>query len=201
MGNRHHAVAGRPTGPALGQQPGITGRARGGAQDDDVIARPHAPSPGATIAEKGPPLLMRIERRPGPERGRIELIRLNAIDEIGLRGQVEVQLPDAQCVEHALVAGVVARLEDALGHAKGQLPRQQELAGFNRLHGKAMAFHHRVGQSERPPFAVDSRARGQAPGRNRHIVPGHGQPGYFAKGKNGVHNSSLGWGMPWRSAV
>ena len=133
---------------------------------------------------------MRIERNPGLKIRRVQLIRLNAIDEIGLRGQVEVQLPNAQCVEHTLVAGVVARLQGALGHAKGQLPRQQELAGVNRLDGKAMAFHHRVGQRERLAIVVDARARFQAPGGNGHIVPRHGQSGYFAKGKNRVHNSS-----------
>ena len=102
---------------------------------------------------------MRVERNSRLKIRRVQLIRLNAIDEIGLLGQVEVQLPNAQCVEHTLVAGVVARLQRALGHAKGQLPRQQELTGFNRLDGKTMSLHHRVGQSERPSLVVDARAR------------------------------------------
>ena len=134
---------------------------------------------------------MRIERNPRLKIRWVQLIRLNAIDEIGLLGQVEVQLPDTQCVEHTLVAGVVARLQGALGHAKGQLPRQQKLAGFNRLDCKAMAFHHRVRQSERSSLVVDTRARFQAPGGNGHIIPRHGQPGYFVKRKNRVHQELL----------
>ena len=141
-------------------------------EQDDHVARADAAAAGARIAGERAELAVQRHLCAGAKRLLVELVRGDAVLEVRLQRQREVQVSQPQGLQDPRVAHVFARLDRAQCPAERQSPRQQGLTLCDRLDREAMALEDRMSQARNAIAELDLRACGQAPRRDRDVVAG-----------------------------
>ena len=121
----------------------------------------------------------------------VELVGLDRVGEVRLRGELEVDVALRERLQDLLVADVLAGSEGAERNPERQPPGEEALALRRRLTGEAVPFEDGVGEPVRTLLVGHLRSRIQAPGRDRDVVPGGGHPRHAVECKAFAHRSSL----------
>src|SRR5690348_15381910 len=120
---------------------GETGRARGGAQDDDEIASADPSPAGTAKTGEGAGRLRALDGRARAKRFFVEGKRFKPIRKIRLRRKSGAgELPHGERFEHGLIAHIITRGDIRERDAERKAPGEQRLARGDRADSEAMAF-------------------------------------------------------------
>ena len=126
----------------------------------------------------------------------IDRVRRDAILEVGLGGQLEIETAHAERGQDAGVADVVARFDGCDCQSEWQFPGQQEVPQSDRLDGESVAFHDGVIEDQGVVAKLNLRSRLQAADGYGDVVTGQGQSTHFGELQCHIIGSCVRWRVP-----
>ena len=160
-------------------------------QHDHEVACPDPAAPAPPVAVERAVRVDPLDLLAWSEGRLVQLVGLDRVGEVGLRGELEVDVALRERLQDLLVADVLAGSEGAERNPERQPPREEARALRRRLTGEAVPFEDGVGEPVRTLPIGHLRSRIQAPGRDRDVVPGGGHPRHAVECKAFAHRSSL----------